>query len=80
MIAALLGDLIPYIVTAVLAVIGFLGYGKAKEIKGRKSANAKRDAADAKETIDALEDRNAVEDDVARTGGARDRLRSDWKE
>lgn len=80
MISALFGDLIPYIVAAVLAVIGLLGYGKAKEIKGRKAADAKRDAADAKETIKAHEVRDEVEADVSRGGDARDRLRADWSE
>jgi hypothetical protein len=80
MIAAIFGDLIPYIVAALVAVAGFWGYGKVKKREGAVERDAKRDAADAKETIKALEGRNAVEDDVARTGNARDRLRSDWKE
>jgi hypothetical protein len=80
MIAALFGDLIPYIVMVLTAVAGIWGYGKLEKRKGSQEAATKREAADAKETIKAMEDRNAVENDVARTGDARGRLRSGWKE
>jgi hypothetical protein len=80
MIAALFGDLIPYILMVLTAVAGIWGYGKLEKRKGAVERDAKRDAADAKETIKALEDRHGVEDDVARRGDARDRLRADWRE
>lgn len=80
MIGALLGDLVPYLVAAVVAVIGFLGYGKVKERKGKKEADARHKAEAAEATIKAHEVRNEVEADIARRGDARGRLRSDWRE
>lgn len=80
MISALFGDLIPYLVAALAAVAGIWGYGKVKKREGAVERDAKRDAADAKETIEALEARNEIEADIARRGDARDRLRSDWRE
>lgn len=80
MIAALFGDLIPYIVAALAALAGLWGFGKIKRREGVTTERAKRDAQDAKETIKAHEVRNEVEADVSRGGNARDRLRADWRE
>jgi hypothetical protein len=47
MIAALFGDLIPYIVMALTAVAGIWGYGRLEKRKGAQERDAKRDAQDA---------------------------------
>jgi len=79
MITALFGDLIPYIVMALTAVGAIWGYGRLEKRKGAKERDAKRDAADAKETIKAHEVRDEVEADIARRGDAKQRLREDWR-
>ena len=63
---------------AVMAVLGVLGYGKLKQRQGAKGQKAKQDAANAKETIEALETRNEVEANIARDGSAKQRLRDRW--
>jgi len=72
-----LGRAVAKIGALVLAVLTFGAYQRRS---GAKDQKAKTDAAQAKETIKAHEVRNEVEDDVARGGNARDRLRSDWRE
>lgn len=69
-----------WIGAAVMGALAILTFGKIKRREGVKDERAKRDVADAKETIEAFETRNEVEADVSRGGNARDRLRSDWRE
>ena len=65
---------------ALAAIAAVLTFGAWNRREGVKDERAKRDAADAKETIKAHEVRNEVEDDVSRGGNARDRLRQSWRE
>ncbi len=72
----MLGPVWPFIAAAGAAVIGLvLAY-----VRGGSNAKAKVRAKKDRETIKSHEVRNEVEDDVARGGPARDRLRSDWRE
>lgn len=64
---------------AVMAVLGVLTFGAVKKREGARDQKAKTDAANARETIKAHEERTDVEADVARGGNARDRLHADWK-
>ena len=66
----------PTLITALLAL---WGKGKLDQRKGARENQAKTDAANARETIKAHEERTDVEADVARGGNARDRLHADWK-
>lgn len=68
-----------YLAIGLTALVAWWGKGKLGERKGRKEERARRDAADAKETIKAHEVRNEVDADASR-GNARDRLRADWRE
>ncbi len=79
LIAQFLSPFLPWIIAAVTVLAGGWGYGRAKERKGRKEAEAKAAAQKAKDAIKAHEVRNEVEADVAR-GNAHDRLRADWRE
>ena len=63
----------------VMAILGVLTFGALKKREGAQAANAKRDARDAKETINAHEVRDEVENDVARGGSAKQRLRERWR-
>lgn len=65
---------------ALAGIVLVLTFGKVQMRKGVTTERARRDVADAKKTIQTLEVRNAVEDDVARGGDARDRLRARWRE
>ena len=58
---------------------GLWGKSKLDRRKGARENQAKTDAANARETIKAHEERTDVEADVARGGNARDRLHADWK-
>ena len=62
------------------AVLLVLSFGAYRHRQGVNDANAKRAAADAKETIKAHEVRNEVEDRVARDGDARGKLHDQWRE
>lgn len=72
--------IVRWIGTALAAAAFVLTFGQFKRREGVKDERAKRDVADAKETIEALETRNEVEADVSRGGNARDRLRQSWRE
>lgn len=62
----------------VMAVLGVLTFGAVKKREGIQQAKAKRDIADAKETIKAHEVRDEVEDAIARDGSARRKLHERW--
>jgi hypothetical protein len=63
----------------VMAVLGVLTFGAVKKREGAQGAKAKRDVADAKETIKAHEVRDDVEDRIDRGGSAKQRLRERWR-
>jgi hypothetical protein len=63
----------------VMAVLGVLTFGAVKKREGAQVAKAKRDVADAKETIKAHEVRDDVEDRIDRGGSAKQRLRERWR-
>lgn len=65
---------------ALVALLALVGFGAAQRRKGAVAARNERAAADAKETIEALETRDEVEADVARGGDAHERLRKSWRE
>jgi hypothetical protein len=79
LITELAAPFLPYIIGAIAIIGGLWGKGKLDRRKGAREQKAKTDAANARETIQAHEDREDVETDVARGGPARDRLHSDWK-
>ena len=60
----------------VLLVVTFGAWQRREGAQGQK---AKTDAAQAKATIQAHEVRNEVEDDIARGGSAKQRLRERWR-
>lgn len=62
------------------AVLLILSFGAYRHRQGVNDANAKRAAADAKETIKAHEVRNEVEDRIALDGDARGKLHDKWRE
>jgi hypothetical protein len=64
----------------VMAVLGVLTFGAVKKREGAQDARAKDAARAAKETIEAHEVRNEVENRIARERDARERLRDDWRE
>ena len=61
----------------VLLVVTFGAWQRRDAVRDDR---AKRDLADAKETIKAHEVRNEVDDRVAREPDARGKLRADWSE
>jgi hypothetical protein len=60
MIAALLGDIWPYLIAALAAIGTVVG----AYLKGGSNAKAKQEAADAKAAAKAHEDRRRIEDDI----------------
>ena len=56
-----------------------LTFGALQRRQGAQGAKAKRDVADAKETIKAHEVRDDVEDRIDRGGSAKQRLRERWR-
>ena len=75
----LISPFIGYIGLALTALLAIWGKAKLDRRKGARENQAKTDAANARETIKAHEERTDVEADVARGGNARDRLHADWK-
>lgn len=71
MIELLLGDFLPYIIGAVVALAGIWGYGKKREGDGRKKVVDEIEKADRKEAAGIREKLN----EVARDGDALERLR-----
>jgi hypothetical protein len=71
----ILGPFWPYIAGAAVLVAGWF----AAKRQGAQGAKAKRDVADAKETIKAHEVRDDVEDRIDRGGSAKQRLRERWR-
>jgi hypothetical protein len=64
---------------AFLTILAILSFGAVKRREGVTAERARRDLADAKETIKAHEVRDEVEADVAAGPDPRDRLRADWR-
>jgi L-rhamnose isomerase len=79
LITELAAPFLPYIIGAIAIIGGLWGKAKLDRRKGARENQAKTDAANARETIKAHEERTDVEADVARGGNARDRLHADWK-
>ena len=74
MIKLILGDFLPYII----AGLGALASVVMAYLKGRSSANAKRDAEDMQNAYNNERLRNEI--DACNDGpDARDRLRDDWQ-
>ena len=63
---------------AAVVIVGVLTMRALWRRDGAQEANARRDAADAKETINAHEVRNDVEDRISRGGSAKQRLHERW--
>lgn len=75
MIGALFGDLIPYALAALGALVGVLAYGKAQRQRGASSERAKRHLEDLKEANEVKEKVDAA----SRDGDAVERLRKRGK-
>lgn len=70
--------IVRFIGAALVAVAGVLTFGAVKKREGRVEAQAKAEAADARETIEAYKDREDVEKRIAVDGSAKQRLRDRW--
>lgn len=68
-----------YISGGIVIILCLWGKSKMDKRRGRKEERMRREAADAKETIKAHEVRDDVEDDIARGGSAKQRLRERWR-
>jgi nitrogen fixation protein FixH len=65
---------------AMAGLLALWAYGASKKREGASAARSEAAANAAKETIEAHEVRNEVENRIARERDARDRLRGDWSE
>jgi hypothetical protein len=72
--------IVRWIGAAFMGTLAVLTFGAVKRREGVQAERARDAVRDAKETIKAHEVRDEVEDDVARGGDARARLRSEWRE
>jgi hypothetical protein len=65
---------------AMAGLLALWAYGARKKREGASAARSEAAAKAAKETIEAHEVRNEVENRIARERDARQRLRGDWSE